>query len=1346
MSGSRSSERIARGLVGGAALAVLAVALVAIFVRVAGQWSPWVADFKPHLIIALHNAFCFLLMGAALFVHNRWPRRRGSRVFTGLVVVVVSGVALVVLARSLFPVRIDFETWIARLASPAANARVGQMSLHTAITHLCVIGALGLLANGPQGRRWVRPVAFILAALAFGSGLFAALGFAMGAPLNPDSRLTAMMWLSASLFVALASGMMLAVFPNNWLLQGLTGETGEPADTHSLRFRRALVLMLLFLTGGIVTAGFYFLRKERSNLRERVEQELAAVVNLKAAQIADWQRERLKEANLMLHTPYAARRALNALAQPASQQTREMFTGWLGPFLATGPYAEALVLEPKLGVALVHPPGGPKELSAVELNAAEASLLTRRPVVTDLHRIPNHETIYLSLLVPIIVRKDGNREIVPPAGASPSPNDRSAAVLLLRMDATQTLFPLVRTWPAASRTAEAMLVRREQSDCLCLSELRYRSNAALRLRLPLTQTNAPAVMAALGLETVVRGTDYRDVPVLAVTRKVPRTPWALVAKVDEEEVYAPVKERGWALSSILGALLAAVTLSLNLLWRQRDVEYLRRQVAAEKEKFALAQRLAYVMKHANDIIIMTDDQWRILEVNDRALEVYGYTPAEIHLLHAPDLRAPAARADFPALAEQFRTQGQVVVETIHQRKDGSTFPVEVSTRRVAIDGVIHSLAVIRDITERKRAEEAVRQSEEKYRVLFDGAAEGVAVADQETKTIQYANPAFCAMFGYGNDELMNLPLATLHPAESFAQVAAGFQAQARGEKSLVDDLPCRRKNGTMFFAEVRAKPAVIAGRPVLVGFFTDITERKQAGEALRASEERFRMLAESSLAGIYLFHNNRFIYVNPAFARIFGYEPAELIGHLGPQDLTHPEDRALVAENIRRRTENNEPQVRYEFRGLRRDQTLVRVEALGARIDYHGQPAILGTLLDITEKKQLEAQFLRAQRMEGIGALAGGVAHDLNNILAPILMSTSLLRETVTDPESRSMLATMQACAQRGADIIKQLLTFARGRPGARVPLPVRHLMRDMEKIIRETFPRNIQPVIQAPKDLWPVLGDATQIHQALMNLCVNARDAMPDGGRLTVTACNVTLDENAAAAIPDAKAGCYVGVSVTDTGCGISPEHLERIFDPFFTTKDIGKGTGLGLPTVLGIVRGHDGFVRVNSLPGNGTTMEIFLRASPEASLPIESEAEAPPPRGHGELILVVDDEAGVRSSLQRTLAMHGYRVLTATEGNAALALFARHSAEIQAVLTDMMMPGMEGPALIRSLRYLSPRLPILGMTGLAHRGDVKGVDGLDLPIVLNKPFSSAKLLSVLHKTLAAHSVSDSALAEHAA
>jgi CheY-like chemotaxis protein len=288
-----------------------------------------------------------------------------------------------------------------------------------------------------------------------------------------------------------------------------------------------------------------------------------------------------------------------------------------------------------------------------------------------------------------------------------------------------------------------------------------------------------------------------------------------------------------------------------------------------------------------------------------------------------------------------------------------------------------------------------------------------------------------------------------------------------------------------------------------------------------------------------------------------------------------------------------------------------------------------------------------------------------------------------------------------------------------------------MEKIIQETFPRDIRPRVDVTRDLWPLLGDATQIHQTLLNLCVNARDAMPGGGTLTMRARNVTVDAAFAAMVPEAKPGRFVCVSVADTGTGITPDNMEPIFDPYFTTKEIGKGTGLGLATVLGIVRGHEGFVQVKSVPGRGTTFDLYFPASLETGAAPKGTSDEPSPRGQGELILVVDDEATVRDGLRRTLEVHGYQVVTATHGEEGLAVFDRHRAGLRAILTDMMMPVMGGPAMIHALRLLDSRVPILGMSGLLEQQGGTGFEQVRLSAMLTKPFSGGELVRALRSTL---------------
>jgi PAS domain S-box-containing protein len=394
--------------------------------------------------------------------------------------------------------------------------------------------------------------------------------------------------------------------------------------------------------------------------------------------------------------------------------------------------------------------------------------------------------------------------------------------------------------------------------------------------------------------------------------------------------------------------------------------------------------------------------------------------------------------------------------------------------------------------------------------------------------------------------------------------------------------------------------------------------------------------------------------------------------------------------------------------------------------------AILAINTDITDKKKLEAQILRGQRLESIGTLAGGIAHDLNNVLAPILMSVQMLRGMVKGSEGQQILDTLQTSSQRGADLIKQVLSFARGVEGKRGPVNVRHLAKDIEKVVHDTFPKNLRFIIDSPRDLWTIEGDPTHIHQVLMNLCVNARDAMPDGGKLTVTLKNMVVDPAYARMNPDGKAGPHVVIAVEDTGMGIPAGIRDKIFDPFFTTKEVGKGTGLGLATVLTIVKSHHGFINVYSEPGKGAQFKIYLPASPNQVVVEQVVQEQNQlPRGNGELVMVVDDEDAIRSITEQTLECFGYRTLSACNGAEAVALFAQQPDEIAAVLTDMMMPVMDGPAAIVALRAIKPNVKIIGSSGLgAHDGPARSISA-GVHEFISKPYTAERLLKALDKVL---------------
>jgi PAS domain S-box-containing protein len=638
--------------------------------------------------------------------------------------------------------------------------------------------------------------------------------------------------------------------------------------------------------------------------------------------------------------------------------------------------------------------------------------------------------------------------------------------------------------------------------------------------------------------------------------------------------------------------------------------------------------------------------------------------------------------------------------------------------------------IISDITARKQAETALSAS--RTRLALATRAGGVGVWDYDVIANQLVwDEQMFQLYGITREQFSGAYeawRAGVHP-EDRQRSDDETQAALRGEKEFDTEFRVLWPDGGTHY--IRALAAVerdAAGQAVrMVGTNWDITERKQAEERLR---QQVALLDSASDAIYVRTLDHTLTYWNDGAARLYGWSAAETVGRkltelgLFESEWFAKAHAALLAQGdwsgeVHKTGKDGKEHVVFCRWTLLRDEL--------------GHPReVLAINTDITDKKQLESRYLRAQRMEGIGMLAGGLAHDLNNILTPILMSAPLLRGAVRDADDLEIIDSVENSARRGADIIRQLLTFARGKPGVRAPILVRQQLREMEKLIRETFPRNLRLAVSVPPELWPVLGDATQIHQALMNLCVNARDAMPDGGALTLAADNATLDAAAAAQIPDAKPGPHVRLWVSDTGTGISPEQLEHIFDPFFTTKEIGKGTGLGLPTVLGIVRGHGGSVRVASRVGQGSTFELYLPASPEAAAAAAPERESRLPRGNGELILVVDDEAAVRGPAQHVLEKFGYRVLTAAEGGEALKLFDRHRSEIKAVLTDMMMPGIDGPKLVRALRQLDARLPILGMTGLIERGTFKGMEGLDSVPLLAKPFELENLLVALHQILA--------------
>ncbi len=474
----------------------------------------------------------------------------------------------------------------------------------------------------------------------------------------------------------------------------------------------------------------------------------------------------------------------------------------------------------------------------------------------------------------------------------------------------------------------------------------------------------------------------------------------------------------------------------------------------------------------------------------------------------------------------------------------------------------------------------------------------------------------------------------------------------------------------------------------------------------------------------------RLIYWNKGAEYLYGWV-AEEIGGKNADELLYEEESPRNAEAKKSIIEKGE--WAGELRQRTKDGKDIIVESRWTLVrDDAGKPkSILVINTDITEKKKLEAQFLRAQRMESIGTLAGGIAHDLNNVLTPIMLSLQLLKDKFIDEECQKLLDILDRNTIRGADLIKQVLSFARGVEGERNPLQAKHIITDIEKVAKGTFPRNIEIRTDIPRDLWTVSGDATQLHQVLMNFCVNARDAMSDGGILKISAENLFIDEDYAHINIEARIGPYVVITVSDTGTGIPSKIMDRIFEPFFTTKEPGKGTGLGLSTALGIVKSHAGFITVYSEVGKGSVFKVYLPAITTTETQKVEEKQLELPAGHGESILVVDDEDQIREITKKTLETHGYRVITANDGKEAIALYLQHRELIRAVLMDMMMPVMDGQSSIQELHKINPELKIIAVSGLTEKDKLAKVDEARAHAFLMKPYTTEKLLNTIHDVM---------------
>jgi PAS domain S-box-containing protein len=914
-------------------------------------------------------------------------------------------------------------------------------------------------------------------------------------------------------------------------------------------------------------------------------------------------------------------------------------------------------------------------------------------------------------------------------------------------------------------------------------------------------------------------------------------------------------------------------LTLNVLTREGvvfGISVFGKDITERKSAENAMVRYQLISQHARDPLMLIALDGQIVEANQAAVDLYGYSREELLKLNLKQLRLDHDQKALRNQMERALTEG-VLFESLHARKDGTEVTVEVSSRGVMVEGRQMLLSVIRDITDRKRAEATLRESEAKLRAIFEGSMDAIGVAKDGLQV--FANASYLKLYGFRNiEELAGTPVLD-NIAPSHRQQILGFALDRAAGRPVATfyETRCLKTDGTEFDAEVSVSTYQLGGETYTVGSIRDITDRKRARTALARDEAELTAIYDHAPVMMLLISNDlKVLRMNQAALEFsgkthesaVGTPPGEMLGCLhalddprgcgfGPDCASCPlrvhvldtfktgtthrrietrprfvrgrevldvtllastaqvaiesdvlvllclEDisqQKLAEQHVREQAAlldvtrdaimvlDSDDLVTYWNRSAERIYGFSAAEALGHKAgdlfpavdpseketikraiwehgewmgeirrvgkadkalriqrrvnllrDRNGDPR--GVLLvdtDITEAKRVEEQFLRAQRLDSLGSLASGVAHDLNNVFTPIMMSIEMLDALTHETHEREMVQLLADSTRRGTDIVRQLLLFSRGSDSPRSEVNATLVIRELRRMVVETFPKNIRLSTQAPADIWPIRGDQTQLHQVLLNLCINARDAMPQGGRLTVGAENVHVDDKFASCQLNAKPGPHVLIRVADTGTGIPPEAIEKIFDPFFTTKPIGEGTGLGLATALGIVRSHDGFITVKSAPGAGSEFSVYLPAMASTAGTSADQTARQNRRGNGELVLVVDDEANIRTMVQRTLNNHGYETAGVSDGAEALKFVAGNGTNVRLVVTDLIMPNADGMQLVRELRHLHPQLPIVTISGTqGHRAEF---EKLPPPRIryLSKPFSIDDLLAVVHEALA--------------
>lgn len=1268
----------------------------------------------------------------------------------------------------------------------------------------------------------------------------------------------------------------------------------------------AVVVPLIFaiLFGGVVV-----FRNERRSTQSEVEAQLAAIARLKVSQIAQWRAERLGDATTLMESPFtgpALAEWLTTGAPGEAARLLEQFRSLREHYR----YDDILLVDAEGRVRLSWS-GSLRPLEAEGAKAVAQAIAEKRPLLTDLHLGPDGRTPHLGAVAPLYAA--GER------GGAP------VGAVILQARADQFLYPLIQSWPVPSRTAETLLVRREGNDVLFLNNLRHRPGWALSLRIPLSETDVPAVQAVLGKEGLFQGKDYRGEEVIAYIKAVPDSPWFLVAKVDVDEAFAEWRFRAWALAGLTVGFILIVAAGAGLLAQGNEVRYQRALAQAEAALRQVEAGYRTTLLSVGDAIIVTDASGHVTLMNPVAEALTGWSRAEAAgeplgkifpilseetrqpvedpvdrvlreglvvglgnhtLLIARDGREiPIADSAAPIRDETGVMSGVVLVfrdqtaERRHLRRlnalnalgqalaksgdmsaifraayaylpqivdcpcylislydeetrtlraayalsdgeplDISSFPPLLIAEDLPLEGrkraLVTQQAVLMEempsapgegvhvvgregnhrlarsalyvpmvvegrtigllevqsyregayteeeaallapvanqiglaiqnarLLESLRAErDALAEQQALLRTVLDNLPDPVFMKDAEGREV-LSNRADCAANGWREEEILGKTARELFPGEVGERIYQEDMHVLRTGQPILnrEERIVTRDGEVRWFLSSKVPFRDASGRIIgLVGIGHDVTALHEATEALLQSEEEKTLLLDN-ISELFAYYDLdlRVRLANKAAADSVRQAPKDLVGR-HCYEIWH--GRTTPCENcpVLRAKETRRPE---EGEVTTPDKRVWRIRGYPVLGEEGEVVALVEFTEEITEKRRLEherallqAQLQQAQKMEAIGRLAGGVAHDFNNMLQSILGYAQLaLEELAEDDPLRMYVEEIQAAGQRSASLTRQLLAFARRQTIAPEVLDLNAHIAEMLKMLRRLVGENIRIEWLPGQDLGRVFMDPSQVDQILANLVVNARDAIADVGTITIETANVMLDEAYAALHPEAAVGRYVMLSVGDTGSGMSEEVKSHLFEPFFTTKPQGQGTGLGLATVYGIVKQNGGFINVYSEEGKGAMFHIYLPRYEPATPEVEREA-APHTLATGhETVLLVEDDAMILQLGARLLHRLGYTVLGASSPEEALRLAREHPGDIHLLMTDVIMPTMNGRQLAEQICALRPQVKCLYTSGytanvISHQGVLE--EGVHF---IQKPFTLEALAAKVREALEA-------------